>query len=68
MFRPDDLFKVLKLECALGGRRYGHFDHDAANITGPRGTQKRSSVLLQPDSAGVRFRKDPKTGEYLPNY
>lgn len=68
MFRPDDLLKVLKLECALGGRRYGHFDHDAANITGPHGAQKRRATPLQLDSAGVRFRRDPETGEHLPTY
>lgn len=68
MFRPDDLIKVLKLECALGSRRYGHFDHDAANITGPRATQMRAGAILPLGEEGVGARKDPSTGEYVSTY
>jgi hypothetical protein len=68
MFRPDDLIKVLKLECALGGRRYGHFDHDAANITGPFAPKARSGALLPLVDVGVGELIDPVTGEYLSTY
>lgn len=68
MFRPNDLLKVLKLECALGGRRYGHFDHDAANVTGPRSSLRHTTAILTVDPNGTRVRKDSATGEYLPNY
>lgn len=68
MFRTDDLIEVLRIECALGGRRYGHFDHDAANITGPRDYLSQPEVALPVMESGLGVSKDPATGEYLSTY
>ncbi len=68
MFRPDDLMTVLELECALGGRRYGHFDHDAANITGPNAPSVRSSAILRVGPVGIGEKLDKTNGEYLSTY
>ncbi|WP_175145425.1 hypothetical protein [Paraburkholderia phenoliruptrix] len=68
MFRPDDLMTVLELECALGGRRYGHFDHDAANITGPNEPSARGGAVLRVGLVGIGENLDKKSGEYLSTY
>ncbi|MFF7058088.1 hypothetical protein ACFY89_15540 [Achromobacter spanius] len=76
MFRSDDLMTVLALECTLGGRRYGHFDHDAANVTGPHSGGTRKAAVLptvpketgNPWPEGIGETQDFVTGEYLSTY
>lgn len=68
MFRTDDLMTVLELESALGGRRYGHFDHDAANFTGPNARSVRSGSVLRVGPVGVREIIDTTSGEHLSNF
>lgn len=74
MFRTEDLTNVLSLERVLGGRRYGHFDHDASNMCGPfsQTGSERAPVLrvMATDSSrtGLVVYQDPVTGEYLPKF
>ncbi|WP_157657654.1 hypothetical protein [Burkholderia ubonensis] len=56
---------VLELECTLGGRRYDHFDHDAANRTA---SSARSGAVLPVGPIGIGERRDTPNGEYLPTY
>lgn len=71
MLDLPNVLQVLALERALGGRRYGHFDHDAANVEGPcppSGIRVQNGVRAVPaaTSYAQEFTRDQNTGEYLP--
>ena len=64
MMTADTLMKVLALEEALGG--FGSMNPDKSGIRPSR--RRDQGSLLVPCEDGISFRRDPKTGEYLPNW
>ena len=69
MFTAEDLTNVLVLERVLGARRFGHFDHDAANVTGPAETNaRRGATLLTRSVDGIAVSIDPTTRDSVPTF
>ncbi len=55
MLRVKEFIKASKLNWALGERSYGHFDHDAKRLYGPRDHEEvprcENNVLTKPSTS-----------------